>query len=268
MSLPTLTWRQSSIKLLPTLDYPGALQALRDLIVSDGYWWGVNSSSFVAPKYIELKRINSPPAGELTTARALITQGTSPAAGAVFNNNPDSTNLFLALCTDANTGPSGPPVAYNVGEAYGGALGNSRLNRVSGGTPASGARIWFAECEEAFLFNLSIATTSSECGWFGRLLDLGDSIPRWLISAGTMPISQYPTGANAPWFFGGAQVSLNVSRTLNVNPGSGAVNYIARRSDAPMVANAIDGSPHISADGQAADLVHAAVRQGSLCADA
>jgi hypothetical protein len=102
---------------------------------------------------------------------------------------------------------------------------------------------------------MSMGGAQSECGWFGRMLDLGDSVPRWLVHAGGSNVNAYPTTETAGFYLAGATVSATAPRTLHLETGSAVINNVARRSMGPMTTSGIDGSALISEDGNSADLV-------------
>ena len=64
-------WRITSRISLPTLDNKGVMAALNTAVTTECLYWGVNYYDSTTDRQIELKRIGSPPAGEMTTFRAL-----------------------------------------------------------------------------------------------------------------------------------------------------------------------------------------------------
>jgi hypothetical protein len=246
-------WRITSRVSLPTLDNKGIMDALNTAVTTECLYWGVNYYDSTTDRQIELKRIGSPPAGEMSTFRWLVYgQPSSGSVHASANDQADASNLLFAeFCIDANTASSGPPFSYKANDPYSGLTGRSGGFALNITTPTTGSTLYVIESEVGLFFSVSVGTpasaTSSVFAGFGRLWDENGTIgwcqltPRFACNS-AYPTDVSPSGYQIPGMQPAAPVNGGFPRIMGNVTGSTTRHELGRSSDKPGCANGRDGS--------------------------
>ena len=257
--LPIYPWRISSRYSLPTLDVKGVMAALNSAVTAEGVYWGVNYYDSTTVRQIELKRIGSPPAGEMTTFRGLLfgqPSAGSPAAAALDGDTITAGTLYQCICVDANTSASGPPNSYKTTDPYSGINGTTRGWTAQSGTVVASSSLYFAESELGFFWSWSdgnpASATQGYFGGFGYLWDENGTLGWVSITPRSLITTAYPTNVTPSGFhIPGLQTiaAANVPRMVGVRTGSANRWELGRIQDVPFALNARDGSALYRSDG-------------------
>ena len=243
--LPVYPWRTSGLyAITPTNDIYGWMSTLVTALNAEGVYWGVNFSDLVGgAQSVEVKRIGSPPSGELSSVRVLFYGSTTGVGAGVLDGDANLANVcYMSLCLDANSGAGGPATAFTAGDPYTGFISNSKGFQSVSGIVAS-SYLWFAESEIGFVLNLHQGSTNAaKCSFFGRVWDDFTGTPGWVMCANpNATTTLFPLNTTSPYQITACATGVN-TRMIGMKSGSSTRYDIGRVSDGPSCANGIDDS--------------------------
>jgi hypothetical protein len=223
MTLPTLTWRQSSTANITMAGafatVPEILAAINSALIADtGNNWMVSDYSAVNGT-LEIKRAGSP-SGDLATVRFMLFGGSTPNSGAVQGETLGTTRIYGTLSPDANT--AGPVASYTTGNPYSGKTSTLGLQAftIGIGVAAPGSYLYFVDSSEGLCIVIQNGT-STWTGWFGKLLDTGAAEGKWVMCLGSAQWASDngPTYANDSDFTPGLADTPSNNRGICVEVG-------------------------------------------------